>query len=104
MRTLVLTLLVACTPAQRTAALALSSSTLIVADWHQTHDITRDCREANPILGECGERLSVDVYFATALVAHLGVGLLLPRDWRDVWFGAVAGAQLATVWSNWRTP
>lgn len=91
----------ACTPTQRTTALALSSTTFIVADWYQTQGITAACQELNPIIGACGERVSVNTYFPVAIAAHLTVGLLLPAHWRDVWFGAVAGAQVSTVWSNW---
>lgn len=97
---LVLVALAACTPAQRVAALATASTTLLIADWHQTTKIVEECRELNPIIGECGERVSPDLYFLTTIAAHLAVGVLLPEHWRDVWFGTIAGAEASIVWSN----
>lgn len=101
MKALILVALVACTPLQRTATLASASSTLILADWMQTRVFVRECAELNPIIGECGEHISPDIYFPAALALHVAVGLLLPIQWRDVWFGAVAGAQASTVWANY---
>ena len=82
--------------------LASVSSTLIAADWMQTRTFARrpQCDELNPIIGECGEHVSPDVYFPVMLAAHMLVGYVLPARWRDVWFGAVAGAQASTVWAN----
>lgn len=100
-KALALALLVACTPAQRTAALAVSSSALIVVDWHQTARITSECRELNPVIGLCGEHMPPNVYFPTILVLNAAVGLAL-GTWRDTWFAAVTGAQASTTWLNWR--
>lgn len=101
MRIVALAALVACTPMQRTMTLASASSTLILADWMQTRAFVRTCDELNPIIGDCGQHISPDIYFPTALALHLAVGLILPVQWRDVWFGAVAGAQASTVWANY---
>jgi hypothetical protein len=95
--------LAACTPTQRTATLALTSTALIAADWHQTRSgITASCFEQNPIIGACGENVPPDLYFPVAIALNLAAGLVLPRPWRDVWFAGVTGAQTSTVWSNWR--
>ncbi len=101
MKALALALLVACTPAQRTATLAVTSSALIVADWHQTQGIVAECQELNPLVGRCGERIAPNAYFPLVLAASITIGLLL-GDWGETWFGAVTGAQGATVWSNYR--
>ncbi len=105
MKALLLAAIVACTPAQRTTSLALASTTLLAVDWSQTRGgITSACRELNPIIGPCGDRVPVDMYFPVVIVAHLALGLAMREPWRDVWFGTVAGAQAATTWANWRTP
>lgn len=93
-----------CTHAQRTTALSLASTSLLVVDWQQTTDVPMTCTELNPIIGKCGERVPVDTYFPVAIGAHLAVGLLLPRRWREIWFATVAGAEASTVWSNYRRP
>ena len=93
----------ACTPTQRTTTLALASSSLILIDWHQTRsEIVPSCNELNPVIGPCGERMHPDTYFPIVALAHIAIGAALPQAWRDVWFGAITGAQLATVWSNYR--
>ncbi len=102
MKALILALLVACTPAQRVTGLALASSSSILIDWHQTHDIAPRCLESNPVIGECGQGLPVNIYFPVVLTAHLAVGYMLPEHWRIAWFAAIGGMQASTVWSNWR--
>lgn len=86
----------------RQATLAATSTALLAADWKQTRGITAQCLELNPLLGECGERFPVNVYFPLVMVANLGIAHLL-GPWREVQLGAVTGAEAATVWSNWRS-
>jgi hypothetical protein len=100
MRYLLIGLLLACTPTQRRAALAVTSTTFLAADWAQTANITRDCSELNPVLGRCGERVPVHLYFPTIIVGHLALAVLLP-EWSETILGGMAGAEAATVWSNW---
>lgn len=103
MKALALILFIACTPTQRATTLAVASTALLSADWHQTRTgVTPLCQEQNPIIGPCGENVSPDIYFPAAIVAHVALGIVLPKHWRAVWFAAVAGAQGSTVWSNWR--
>ncbi len=101
MRVLALAALIACTPVQRRVTLGVASTALIAADWYQTRDIVARCREQNFLLGECGERISPNVYFPLALALNAAIALMLPPGWDEVWLGAVTGAQAATVWSNY---
>lgn len=88
-------------PAQRTTGLAMAAVTTLAIDWHQTHDITRRCNELNPVLGPCGERFPVDVYFPLVIAGTLVLAAVLDRTWGDMVLAGVAGAEGATIWSNW---
>jgi hypothetical protein len=77
--------------------LAVSSTALLVADWHQTQDIVANCQELNPVIGQCGERVPVNVYFPVVILGNLALGAILGK-W---WWATIMGAEAATVWSNW---
>lgn len=83
------------------AALAYSSSALLVVDWAQTRGIVQDCREWNPVLGPCGERLSPGVYFPLVIGANLLLAHLLPAGWREGYLGVMTGVEGATVGQNY---
>jgi hypothetical protein len=85
------------TPRQH--ALATAAVGGLAADWAQTRDIVRACRELNPIIGQCGAGFPVDAYFPLTMVATLAVGAAI-GGWRDVLFAGVAGVQWSTVYSN----
>lgn len=72
-------------------------------DWQQTDTITYDCGELNPIMGLCGQRVPVGVYFPAMLGLHALVSALLPRDWRTVFQAATAGMEGTTAYWNSRT-
>lgn len=91
-------------PSQRTTALALAAVGTTTVDWVQSRGYVRGCTEQNPILGPCGERVNVDVYFATVIIGTLALGAALGDDWADVLFAGVAGVEGATVWRNATTP
>lgn len=88
-------------PAQRTTGLAMAAVTTLAIDWHQTRAITRNCNELNPIIGPCGERVSVDLYFPLVIAGTLVLAAALDRPWGDMVLAGVAGAEGATIWSNW---
>lgn len=92
--------LAACTPAQRTGTLATLATVSLSIDWLQTRDIVRECQELNPIIGECGQRVSPDVYFPVVILGTLAAGYLIGGAWGDATFAAMAGAETATVWAN----
>ncbi len=82
-------------------ALQLGVTATLLADWHQTRRITANCLEANPIMGRCGEKLSPDIYFPVAIVAHATLARLLPRPYGRILQGLTIGKQLHTVGRNW---
>jgi hypothetical protein len=105
MQVLALVVLASCGPKNwRTQDMLLEGAVVAstIADWNQTVGITRDCREANPIIGECGERVNPHLYFASFLVIQGIVTRLLPPHYRPVIQGGITGTELATVWDNWR--
>lgn len=69
-------------------------------DEMQTLTITAECRENNPIIGKCGQNMSVGVYFFTASVLHIAVSWALPPKWRRWWQGLTAGGEISIVWNN----
>lgn len=87
-------------PAQRTTALAIAATGVTIVDWHQTRDITRNCTELNPVIGPCGERVPVDVYFPVVLSGALMLAAALGGTWGDAVLAGLAGAELSTIWSN----
>lgn len=104
MRALLLCLiLTACGPRTwrtRDTILEASAVAVTVIDWRQTGYVTRDCHENNPIIGECGDRVNKDVYFASVLLIQGAVAALIGQDWRSVFLGAWIGAEGTTVWDN----
>lgn len=107
MKALALALVIsACTPADwRTQDQGMEgiSLTLLATDWGQTvQDVTTSCNEGNPIIGECGQRVSPNVYFPVVMVTSMVISRLLPPYYRDVFQGALIGAEMTTVQSNWR--
>lgn len=73
-----------------------------VVDLVQTQAITRDCAEGNPVLGRCGENLSVDLYFPVVVGANLLIGALLEGWWRTGFQGASIAVQAQVLAANWR--
>jgi hypothetical protein len=72
-------------------------------DWHQTQSIAAGCMELNPILGPCGDRVSVGIYFPFMLIAHVTAAAALPRDWRPSFQAFTIGMESATVVINTQT-
>ncbi len=103
MRALLLILLLAGCPANwrhRDSAAETALFTVTTIDWSQTRGITANCSESNPIIGECGDRVNIHVYFVGVLLTELLVARLLPSHWRSVLHGAWIGAETATVIDN----
>lgn len=73
---------------------------LTVVDWHQTKDITRNCSEINPIIGECGQRVNMHVYFISVLILEVITSRLLPPEWRSPFQAAWIGVEATTVYDN----
>jgi hypothetical protein len=92
--------LVGCGWTKQQVALGAASTAMLTVDWYQSQGITRDCVELNPVIGPCGERVPLDLYFMGVMAANLALAHAIGSEWRSVWLGAMAGAEAATVWSN----
>lgn len=94
-----LALVAGCGWTTRQAALGAASTVLLAADWAQTQTITSSCREANPVLGPCGQHFPVNIYFPMVIAGSLLFGHAL-GDLKEVLFSGIAGAEGFVVWSN----
>lgn len=103
---LALLLLTSCAPVStknwRTRDTLAESALFAVTiyDWNQTVAITRNCSESNPIIGACGEKVNMHLYFTTVLLSEMVISRLLPQEWRSVFQSAWIGAETATVIDN----
>jgi len=79
------------------------SSVLLVADWAQTRQISRNAdlfRETNPVLGAHPSMGRVNVYFAAALALNYVIGNSLAGGWRKAWFIGVQSVEANVVRHN----
>jgi hypothetical protein len=103
MKALALTaaLLTGCGWSHLDRALAVTSTATLMADWHQTRStIVPACREWNPVIGECGQRVHPDLYFGVVVVANLALAHVLGSTLRGTWLAGLTGVQGHTVFSN----
>ena len=78
--------------------------TLHVLDWAQTRNIARNpdrWHEMNVVLGEHPSVGRVDRYFALTALAHVGIAVALPRDWRTPFQYVTIGIEAGVVVHNW---
>lgn len=73
----------------------------VLVDTVQTTRGTSMCREANPIIGPCGERVPVGIYMSAALALESVVAWALPPAWRRWFEGGVAGVEADVIYGNW---
>jgi hypothetical protein len=73
-----------------------------LVDWHQTISITHDCVETNPMIGNCGDTVTPNLYFPVVLVAHAAIAACLPHTWRTVFLAFTTGIEASTIWGNER--
>jgi hypothetical protein len=71
-----------------------------MGDWTQSQNIVDACEETNPVIGACGQRLNVNLYFALFIVAHGAISAILPPRWRTIWQALFVGSELHTVYRN----
>ncbi|HEU4614182.1 MAG TPA: hypothetical protein VFS15_18940 [Kofleriaceae bacterium] len=76
--------------------------TTTAIDWQQTVWITNECREINPVIGQCGENIPVHAYFPVVIVVSTAIAVVLPKRWRNVFQAFVLGMEAATTYSNYR--
>lgn len=73
-----------------------------LVDEQQTEYITRECTEANTIIGRCGEGVSPRVFFPVIVGLTVGAASVLREPYRTILLAAQASASVhANVW-NWQ--
>ncbi len=88
---------------RKDSALEASFIAVTTIDWGQTDSIVARCGETNPIMGWCGQRVPVGVYFPVSLMAHAAIAALLPPSWRTIFQSATLGMETTTAYWNTRT-
>ena len=85
-------------------ALAVTMATLLIVDWGQTINISRDptYHEINPILGRHPSEQSVHMYMGAALVGALTISHVLPSKYRQWFMGSVIALELPYVYNNYQ--
>lgn len=81
-------------------ALAVTTVMTMGLDYYQTTNITRDCRESNPVIGLCGENVHPSVYFPVVTAGALILANGLPSNARSVLLGLLTGVQLKATYVN----
>ena len=99
---LVLALLASCGGwSKKDAALELGLMPAVAADWTQTEWITAHCQEGNPLIGACGQNVSLGWYFPATLAVHALVSAALPQGWlRTTWQAFTLGVEVKAVQRN----
>lgn len=98
----ILSLIAACGGwSKKDTALELGFAGATALDWHQTETIVYNCNETNPIIGQCGQNMSPDLFMPLAIAAHALVAIALPPKWRTIWQSLGIGAEVSTVWENY---
>jgi len=73
-----------------------------MVDWKQSGKYVAGCREANPAIGPCGERIPLNVWIPVAALAHLAITHALPAGtWRTAWLGLTGGLEVDSVYANY---
>lgn len=83
-------------------ALAVAETAVTSVDWHQTRTtVAPQCWEANPVIGSCGQRVNVDVYFPVMMGLSLLTAALLPDGWmRTTLLATETGVEANAVITN----
>ena len=81
--------------------------TALTVDYFQTSRIIRDPvdpthLESNPVMGERGEKMSPELYFAGVAIAHTLIVRKLPQPYRRLSQVAVLLIQADAISTNWR--
>ncbi|MEK6748520.1 MAG: hypothetical protein AABY83_04860 [Pseudomonadota bacterium] len=76
-----------------------------VADWGQTRDIAVRCEsgryfETNLVMGRCPNIASVNTYFVSTALLHMGASYLLPAPYRRIFQTGTIGMQIGYINNN----
>lgn len=85
--------------------LAATMSTLLIIDWGQTINISRDPanhKELNPLLGSHPSEKDVHLYMGTALLGVLAISHILPSRYRSLFMLSVIAVELPTIYNNYK--
>ena len=76
---------------------------LHILDWAQTREIERNqaYHELNPILGRHPSEGRINTYFASTLLGHTLVSVLLPKPYRTWWQCVTIGIEAGVTGSNY---
>jgi len=82
---------------------------LMMADWAQTSNMVhrgflldgKEVNEINPILGRRPDSQKVDLYFASAILTHVGMSYLLPNPYRRYFQMGTVGLELFIIGNNY---
>lgn len=80
--------------------LMTSTFTMIMTDFAQTTEIVNDCAEMNPIIGPCGERVHIMIYFPVVITAIAVMTDTLPPRWRNYLLGTLTVTQSYNTYRN----
>jgi hypothetical protein len=72
----------------------------MAADAVQTIEITADCDEINPVIGQCGENVPVIPYFIGTMMIHTMLAHLLRGSKRSAFQWVSIGVEAGTVVNN----
>lgn len=75
---------------------------LMAIDGLETSAIAAQCKETNPILGSCGQRVPVTFYFPFIMAGHAAGTFVMPQEYRPWWIGTALGLEIATVWNSFQ--
>lgn len=81
-------------------ALEATFAAEMAVDTYQTGAIVDACREVNPVIGSCNDRVPYQVYQPVMLLAHAVVSYMLPPNWRRIWQGITVGVEGHQVFVN----
>jgi hypothetical protein len=82
-------------------ALETAFAGALVLDYKQTQQITDQCFEWNPIIGQCGQRVPPTIYFLLGTLIHAGVTAVIPNgSWRTLFQGLTLGIEAETIHTN----
>jgi phosphoribosylformylglycinamidine (FGAM) synthase-like amidotransferase family enzyme len=103
MKLLLIVALSACGFTYRDGIAGGAFATTMVLDAIETRIVEHSCNEGNPILGRCGEGVSMWLYFPLITAAAVGAVAATPKgDWRMLLEGVLVGVEVKTVVRNYQ--